>query len=288
MTNTFKTFALVGAGGAIGKPVLTSLIASSASKVVVLSRADSTATFASNAKLTIERVKQDDVGAVAAVLKKHAVDVLISTVGWAGLQGQMLLVDAAKQTGVQLFVPSEFGNPTEGWTEGLLAAKDNTAKHAKSIGLPTLRVYNGLFIEDNPFVNAVSEKGTFYVLKPGDKPFSLTSLSDIGDFLAYALTTLPPPKLNDATFRIEGDRLSLAELGAVYGELKSVPVEHVDQVPDDLSLAGFINYIGKEFNSGAGAATWDHVQGKDLGTGALSNGLWEGHAWKSVRDVFAK
>jgi len=287
MSSTFKTFALAGAGGTIGRPVLESLLASSAAKIIVLTRPDSTSSFKPHPKQTVEKVKPDDVNAVTAVLREHGVEVLISTVGFAGFEAQIPLVDAAKQAGVQLFVPSEFGNATEGLTEGPLAGKDKVAKHAKSIGLPTLRVYTGLFIEHVPQFGAVEAKGKFLVLNPGKKPFTLTSLPDIGGFLAHTLTNLPSNKLRDATFRIEGERLSLSGVGTLYSKLKSVPVEHVDKIPEDIPGAPIFEYLGREFNSGKGVSTYDHVQGRDLGVGALSNGLWEGHEWRTVKDVFA-
>ncbi|EIW78141.1 NAD(P)-binding protein [Coniophora puteana RWD-64-598 SS2] len=287
MSNTFKTFAIVGAGGAIGQPVLESLLASNASKVVILTRPDSTSTFKPHAKQTVEKVKPDDANAVSAVLRKHGVEVLVSTVGFSGFEAQIHLVDAAKQAGVQLFVPSEFGSATEGMTdEGPLAVKEKVAKHAQSIGLPIVRVYTGLFTEHVPRLGVVEETGRFLVLNPGDKPLSLTSLPDIGGFLAYALTSLPLGKLQNATYRLEGERLSLSQIGTLYGKLKSVTVEHIDKFPDDLPKAALLNYLGKELNSGRAVSSYDRVQGRDLGPGALSNSLLEGHEWKTVNDVF--
>jgi hypothetical protein len=48
---------------------------------------------------------------VSAVLRENKVDVLISTVTliFGGVVVQDVLADAAKEAGVKLFVPSEFG-----------------------------------------------------------------------------------------------------------------------------------------------------------------------------------
>ncbi|EIW78155.1 NAD(P)-binding protein [Coniophora puteana RWD-64-598 SS2] len=288
MSNTFKVFAVVGAGGAIGKPVLKSLLSSSATKVVVLTRPDSSSMFEPNPKLAVEKVKADDENAVAAVLQKHGVEVLISTIGFTGFESQVVLADAAKHAGVQLFVPSDFCGPTEGLTEGLLIVKEKVVGHAKEIGLPTLRVYNGLFTEHSHVVGAVEDTGKFLVPNPGDKPFSLTSLSDIGAFLAYTFTTLAPSQLLNTAFRIEGERLTFSELGAIYGELKSVPVEHVSKVPEGLPRGFILEYFWKDLNSGQCVSSYDLVQDKDLGTSALSNNLWAEYKWRSVRDVLSK
>ncbi|EIW74779.1 NAD(P)-binding protein [Coniophora puteana RWD-64-598 SS2] len=287
MTATFTKIALVGGGGAVGRPILDSLLAGGAATVVVLSRPESTSTFPSHPNLAVERVKYDDVGAVAAILKKSSIEVLVSAVGGGGLEGQTLLADAAKQSGVQVFVPSEFGIPTEGVTEGFAVVKTRVADYSKSIGLPAARVYTGAFADQASWIGSVKEKGKFLVLNPGDKAFSLTSLSDIGGFVAYALTSLPPTKLKDATFRLQGDRLSIIGLANLFHELKSVPVERVNKFPEDIPGVQAKAYLAAQFNVGKGSSSWDHVQNKDLGPGAISNNLWEGHKWQTIREVIS-
>jgi len=194
---------------------------------------------------------------------------------------------------VRLFVPSEFGKPTEGVADAPhVAAKAGVSRYAKSIGMPTLRVYNGLFAEFIPRLGSV-ERGTFLVLDPPGEhgppsPFSITALADIGGFVAHVLTTLPPVKLQDATLRIEGERITLPDLANMYNKIKSVPVEHVGDVPADITPEGFRvwkKYLLEEINSGRSRVTWDRVQGKDLGLEALSNGLWEGHRWKTAEEA---
>ncbi|EIW85577.1 NAD(P)-binding protein [Coniophora puteana RWD-64-598 SS2] len=287
MSATYTKIAIVGAGGAVGKPTLDSLLAGGVAKVVVLSRPDSTNTFPSHANLTVEKVKYDDVNVVATTLKKHSVEVLVSTVGFGGLEGQTVLADAAKQAGVQLFVPSEFGFPTEGVTEGFLTLKAKVADYSKSIGLPVARVYTGLFAEYAPWVGSVQESGKFLLLNPGDKEFSLTALPDIGGFVAYAVTKLPPNKLQNATFRLEGDRFTLAGLANLFQELKSVSVERVDKFPEDIPGVQVKAYLVGQINVGKGSTSYDNVQGKELGPSANSNSLWEGHKWKTAREVLS-
>lgn len=61
---------------------------------------------------------------IAAVLKEHNVEVVICTVNPNGVQTQFVYADAAKLAGtVKLFVPSEFGVPTAGHTQGALGQK---------------------------------------------------------------------------------------------------------------------------------------------------------------------
>ncbi|EIW85576.1 NAD(P)-binding protein [Coniophora puteana RWD-64-598 SS2] len=283
--STFTKIALVGAGGAVGKPMLDSLLAGGVAKVVVLSRPESTTTFPPHSSLTVEKVNYDDVNAIAATLRKHSVEVLISAVNNDGVEAQIVLADAAKQAGVQLFVPSEFGMPTEGVTEGLLALKSEVAEYSKSIGLPVARVYTGLLTEYTEWVGSMPEKGKFFVLGSGDKEFSLTSRSDTGGFVAYAVTSLPPAKLQNATFRLEGDRVTIAGLASLFHELRSIDVERVDKFPEDMSYVQLKTDLVDRFNVGKGSATYDSVQGKELGPSVKSNSLWEGHKWRTVREV---
>ncbi|EIW85567.1 NAD(P)-binding protein [Coniophora puteana RWD-64-598 SS2] len=286
MATTFKNFALVGGGGALGKPVLERLLAAGAAKVVVFTRPESTSTFAPNPSLSVEKVNLGDIDALAAALQKHSIEVLVSVVGHAALEGQPMLIDAAKKSGVQLFVPSEFGFPTEGITdEGFLAVKARVADYAKSQGLPSLRIYNGFFADYAFFLGSVEEKGKFLMVEPGDKEFTLTAVADISGFVAHVLINFPQTKLKDATFRIEGDRMTLRDLASLCNTVKSIPVEIVDAVPKDVALAEGKQYLIAHFNSRKGIVSWDNSQQKDLGTSAISNGLWAGHTWKSVKDV---
>ncbi|EIW85549.1 hypothetical protein CONPUDRAFT_150352 [Coniophora puteana RWD-64-598 SS2] len=98
-TTPFKKIALVGGGGTVGKPILEALLATDTAEVLVLTRPDSTSSFPSHPNLKVERADPTDVDAVSVVLKKHGIEVLVSAAGTGA---------------VRLFVPSEFGMPTEG------------------------------------------------------------------------------------------------------------------------------------------------------------------------------
>jgi hypothetical protein len=73
------------------------------------------------------------------------VDVVISTVAIAALAIQGKVAAAAKNADVKLFVPSEFGNITEGDTEGLHGTKANIQGQLKVLGLPFAAFYTGKF-----------------------------------------------------------------------------------------------------------------------------------------------
>ena len=75
------------------------------------------------------------------------VDVVISTLAVAALDVQPGIAEAAKEAGVKLFVPSEFGGPTEGETEGFFGAKASIQERLKAIGIPYTLFYTGPFAD---------------------------------------------------------------------------------------------------------------------------------------------
>ncbi len=73
------------------------------------------------------------------------VDVVISTISGTALDVQPGIAEAAKEVGVQLFIPSEFGGPTEGAKEGLFGAKANIQEQLKAVGISYALFYTGPF-----------------------------------------------------------------------------------------------------------------------------------------------
>ncbi|KIJ68788.1 hypothetical protein HYDPIDRAFT_107039 [Hydnomerulius pinastri MD-312] len=279
--NSFKSFALVGVGNTVGVPIIKALLARNVS-VIVLTRPTSTKILPDGVKVV--PVDYTDVSAVTAVLREHSIDVLISTLSGDGFAAQIPLADASKAAGVKLFVPSEFGSPTGGAKEGLLALKDQHAVHLKSIGLPSLRIYHGLFQEWIPWLAAVEETGRFLIVGKGDVPVSFTSIPDVGAYLAYVLTALPPAELNDTALRIEGYRGTMREIGALYAS--RAPVDFVESIPSDVPDASFREYLQGHFDEGVGSTGWDfrtHKEGSEPAGGA--NKLYPGFKFKSVQET---
>ena len=77
----------------------------------------------------------------------NGVDVVISTIPGAAIDVQPTVAEAAKDAGVKLFIPSEFGGPTEGETEGYLGAKAKIHDQLKAIGIPYALFYTGGFAD---------------------------------------------------------------------------------------------------------------------------------------------
>ena len=81
--STYKNVLLIGAGGNLGKPILSALRADSNFHVTVLSRAESTATFPSDVNV----IKADYSNKEALIKACTGQDVVISVVGVAAFHG---------------------------------------------------------------------------------------------------------------------------------------------------------------------------------------------------------
>ena len=75
------------------------------------------------------------------------IDVVISTIASVALGLQAGIAEAAKEVGVKLFIPSEFGGPTEGATEGLFGTKASVQDQLKAVGIPYALFYTGAYAD---------------------------------------------------------------------------------------------------------------------------------------------
>jgi uncharacterized protein YbjT (DUF2867 family) len=71
------------------------------------------------------------------------VDVVICTIASAALGAQAGIAQAAKEAGVKLFVPSEFGGITAGATDGIFGQKASVHDQLKALSLPYALFYTG-------------------------------------------------------------------------------------------------------------------------------------------------
>jgi uncharacterized protein YbjT (DUF2867 family) len=152
----YKNIAVVGAGG-IGGPIAEVVITisqqvinadtkfqallSEGANVVVVTRPESSSAKSFSAGIKVISVTFTDVPALAAAFEENKIEVVISTIGHEALVDQRPFGDAAKQAGVKLFLPSEFGFSTIGQTEGKLRLKTQFAEYLKEIGLPSARIF---------------------------------------------------------------------------------------------------------------------------------------------------
>ncbi|KAI0055616.1 NAD-P-binding protein [Artomyces pyxidatus] len=226
---TYKVFAVAGAGN-IGVFIVEELLKLQAvgkiDALVVLTRSTSSPTIARLALLSpapiFEEVDYTNPTSITQALSKHHVDAVISTLGHAGgaLDAQPGLAEAARKAGVRLFVPSEFGNPTEHLTAGMLGQKGTFQGRLREMGLPSAMFYTG------PFADLIFEgylewdvkQGKVEAGADGNVHVSYTARRDVARYLAYVLTTLPAKEIEWRTFRIEGDRKTFNQIFADYEE----------------------------------------------------------------------
>ncbi|KAJ7746376.1 hypothetical protein B0H16DRAFT_1889188 [Mycena metata] len=188
--SAYKSFAVVG-GGRVGLPVAAGLATKNVS-VIILSRSSNQIPPSG---VQLVQVDTSDTAAVTAVLKEHKVDVAISTVDVGGGEWDVVqkpVVDAAKAAALKLYIPGEFGIPTDEHTAGVLGGKNKFAQYVKSIGVPYLRIH----------------------------------ASAVDVLLVHVLTALPPSELENRTLRIEGERATLNEIAR---KLKTT-LNHVESV----------------------------------------------------------
>ncbi|SJL11187.1 uncharacterized protein ARMOST_14590 [Armillaria ostoyae] len=266
----YKSFAIVGAAGHIGKHIFAALHEriTATSPILVITRTSSSSADAIPPSPNVKIAKVEDyknVEEVAAILRAHHIEVLVSAANWQTEEGicaeETALVDAARTAGVKLFVPSEFGVSSVDAPTGLWKAKDDVAKHMKEIGLPSARFFTGQFFSWIPIACGYPSTGKInLVVGTGNTPGSFVADEDVGGFVAHVLTTLPPSELNDRIFRIEGERASYGEIAARVG----LPVVRVKNVPSDSEqLSLFCTMAQKLFEEGYGSSGWDHALKKD-------------------------
>jgi len=232
----YKNFAVIGAG-TIGTfiihQLLTDKTAGTINDVVVLTRQGSKTTVGTGARLvTVDYSNKESVKKALT-----GVDVVISTLAASALDVQPGIAEVAKEAGVKLFVPSEFGGPTEGATEGLFGAKAKIQEQLKAIGIPYALFYTGAFADSlwGPFLDLDIANGKISVGGDGSKRIPFTSRTDIARFVSYVLTHLPADQLKNRSFTMAGDTKSFNEIVKEYEartgkkvEVTYIPISELD------------------------------------------------------------
>jgi uncharacterized protein YbjT (DUF2867 family) len=190
--STIKTVALAGASGNLGPSILTALLNAGTFEVTILTRKDSTATFPSGVKVI--SVDYSSLSSLTAAMEGQ--DAVVSTLGMLAMSTQTLMIDAAMAAGVKRFIPSEFGSDTYNVKarplpvyKGKVQIQQYLAKAAKESKLTYTEIINAGFFDWGLgmgfFVNFKEHKATLY--DGGDRPFSVTRLSAIGDAVVGVL-----------------------------------------------------------------------------------------------------
>ncbi|KAH9980936.1 NAD-P-binding protein [Lactifluus volemus] len=225
----YKNFAVLGAGNT-GSFIIHQLLehksAGTINNVVVLTRQESKTTVEGDAKvIPVDYSNKQSVKDALA-----GVDVVICTIATAALGAQAGIAQAAKEAGVKLFVPSEFGGLTARATEGVVGQKAWVHDHLKALSLPYALFYTGIYSDFvwPPFLNIAS--GKVSVGGDGNSLVPFTSRTDIARYVCYVLTHLPADQLENRAFKLFGDIKSFNEVFKAY-EAKSGKKVEVTYIP---------------------------------------------------------
>ena len=196
-----------------------------------------------------------DVAGLKAAMKDAKV--VVSTVGGGDMvELETAAMQAAKQVGATLYVPSQFGVDYRRWGTSFpfLAGKKKVLDTADELGLPTLKVFTGLFSDFVFDFLADPQHAKGKIVGDGTAKLSFTRRSDIGYVLAKALAD--PKYENGGCLSMEGDNKSWKEgldlLGKTLG--KEIDIEFVDaeealKQEEDLLQAGLAGDMGAFYGS---------------------------------------
>ncbi|KAI0034832.1 NAD-P-binding protein [Vararia minispora EC-137] len=233
----YNNFAVIGAGN-VGKIIAEALLKArsnnSVNQVLVFTRPESASnTSAQSLAAAGARIVPADYHSVSSLTAALAdTHVVISTLTHTSLGLQIPLAQAAKQAGVRLFVPSEFGISTDKMTDGPGLVKRKIIEQVREAGVPTTVFFTGIFADWiwQPLIGLDVKGGKVSVGGDGNAKLSFTSRLDVARFVVHALTHFEPGQLENKTIRIEAEHVSFNEVFNEYEEKSGTKLE-VEYVP---------------------------------------------------------
>ncbi|KAH7342522.1 hypothetical protein BKA65DRAFT_430386 [Rhexocercosporidium sp. MPI-PUGE-AT-0058] len=232
---SIKNVVIAGASGNVGPAILKVLLDSGKFKITIFTRESSVATFPSAAKVV--KVDYKSLESLTSALQGQ--DAVVSTLSASALSDQTLLIDAAIASGVQRFLPSEFGSDLENPKAralpvyaGKVAVQNYLVGKAKSNPEFSYTIIRNGFLLDwgiqvGFIINTKGFKPAIY--GSGDQEFSATSLAAVGQAVVGVLDH--PVETNNRVTYVEEIALSQNRLLALAKKLtpnRSWEPIHVD------------------------------------------------------------
>ncbi|KAK3682003.1 hypothetical protein LTR37_020681 [Vermiconidia calcicola] len=147
MPEQLNNVALVGATGNIGRKVLAALLEQNQHSITAITRATSKALFPP--AVTVHRGDLKDPAFLRSSLAGQ--DILVSLVAHDALEDEAQFLEVAKQAGVKVFVPSDFGNPLsdQRFTGAIpsMKRKLEIALRAREAGIIMINVVTSFWID---------------------------------------------------------------------------------------------------------------------------------------------
>ncbi|OWZ06405.1 hypothetical protein PHMEG_00021347 [Phytophthora megakarya] len=209
--STFTRFAIVG-GGNVGGVVAHELLKKNLS-VTVLTRDPNKASLQQlkESGATLAKVNYEDRESLRKAL--IGVEAVVSAVSPAVMMSQVEVVHAAKEAGVELFAPSEYGVRL---TDGPNHPKRVVQGLLKKLDLPYTIFYAGIFYEFTPIAFGHNyAEGKMNIVGDGNTSFSLTAAREVGELVAHVISTASKEDLRWAKIPFEGDRKSPLEIAGL-------------------------------------------------------------------------
>ncbi|POM71451.1 Hypothetical protein PHPALM_11985 [Phytophthora palmivora] len=224
--STFTKFAVIGAGG-VGSNIVDGLLKANAN-VSILTRDDGKAELQplKEQGAILKKVDYEDETSLKAALAGN--EVVVSTISSQHLASQFAVARAAKASGIQLFVPTEFGSHDE---DGANITKLKVRDLLKELELPFTLFHSGLWSEYLPFFFSYNfEAGTMSVVGDGNAKVGIVSRADFSRFVVHVLVTASKSSLDGARLSIESERLSPKEIAALAEKKlgKTIQLNSVD------------------------------------------------------------
>ncbi|GAP91038.1 putative oxidoreductase - protein [Rosellinia necatrix] len=209
-----QNVALAGATGNLGRPILEQLLKTEF-QVTVLTRLGGKHSFPES--VIVKEVDYESVESLTAAFQGQ--DAVVSAVAFAGVAGQINILNAAVKAGVKRLIPSEFGSDTLNPQTAALpvfadkVAMDKTiAKEAEKGTITYTSIITGPFFDwgfgAGLFLNA--KEKTIQLYDGGDRHFSTTTLAGIGRAVVAVLRH--PEETKNRAVRVQDIALTLNQL----------------------------------------------------------------------------
>ncbi|KAK0457511.1 uncharacterized protein EV420DRAFT_1688864 [Desarmillaria tabescens] len=273
--------AVIGTGN-LSRRITEQLLVCGAYVIVFASSRDSSSTPEEIPRGSIiVRLDYRDKRSLISSFTTYGVEIVVSCLHGEALDLQPGIGDAAKQAGVKLFIPNDFGFPLPGYTQSTSMVREGYAQYMTRIGLPTTRVLVGICAEGIPWLVASSSApGKVSIIGSGNIQASFTSIIDIAGFIGHVLTSYSISQLANQVFRLEGQSVTLREIAAMYGK-EAIQVDSLDD-PD-------ATYMQKQIDIGLGGcgneAHNSRMSSEEADLIIASKAWWAGHVWRNVRDA---
>jgi len=215
---SYKTIAIVGATGGVGTFIVEELLAVKSYHLKVLTQKtsnqekDSKLSGWKKAGVVVEVVDFESPESLLAALKGQ--DVVISALNREGLAVQTKIIKPAKEAGVQLFIPSEFGVDTSGIKKysALFGYKTATIEALKAEKLPYIQILTSLFTDTTfvPYLGFDIENGRAELYGNKNVRISFTHRRDIGRAIVGLLRN--PNKYVNQAVSIHSETLTYGQI----------------------------------------------------------------------------